>query len=207
MDLKTHWDALYKTKAPNETSWYQEHPSKSLELIKATGIGQREGMLIDVGGGASTLVDRLLSDGFQRITVLDISPEALQQAKTRLGTRAECVTWIEGDITQVILPYHLYDLWHDRAVFHFLISPDDRQHYLRTLNDAVKPGGHAILAAFALDGPPQCSGLEVMRYDPETLSEALGRGFRLVESAYEEHQTPSGAHQRFVYCRFRRDPV
>ena len=204
MEPKTHWDAIYKAKSSNEVSWYQEHPSKSLELIKAPGIGRREGMLIDVGGGASTLADHLLSDGFQRITVLDVSSVALRKAKARLAARTDAITWMEGDITQVILPYRFYDVWHDRALFHFLTSPEDRQHYMRTLNDAVKPGGHVIMATFALESPPQCSGLEVMRYSPETLSKELGPDFRLIASADEEHETPLGTRQQFVYCRFQR---
>ena len=202
MERKSHWETIYQTNAPNEVSWYQEHPSKSLELIRSTGIG-REATLIDVGGGASTLVDHLLADGFGRVTVLDISPEALQKAKSRLGPRADVVTWLEGDVTQVILPYHFYDVWHDRAVFHFLTSPDDRQRYLRTLSDAVKPGGHVIIATFALEGPPRCSGLEVVRYSSESLSAEFGPAFRLVESVAETHHTPFSTDQRFIYCLFR----
>jgi ubiquinone/menaquinone biosynthesis C-methylase UbiE len=204
MERKEHWEAIYKTKAPNEVSWYQERPTKSLELIKASKI-KKDAAVIDVGGGASTLVDHLLSNGFRRLTVLDISLEALQKAKARLSTTyADAVTWMEGDVTQVILPYHFYDLWHDRAVFHFLTSPEDRQRYIRTLNDALKPGGHVIMATFALEGPPKCSGLEVMRYSPETLSKELGAEFKLISSVSEIHQTPSGGDQNFIYVHFVR---
>jgi SAM-dependent methyltransferase len=203
MEQKAHWDAIYKAKGPNEVSWYQEHPSKSLELIKATGL-KRAGAFIYIGGGASTLVDHLLSNGFGRVTVLDISSEALQKAKSRLGTHADAVTWMEGDVIQVVLPYHFYDVWHDRAVFHFLTSSDDRQLYSKTLKDALKPGGHAILATFALEGPPKCSGLDVIRYSPESLSKELGPDFRLLESVEEIHHTPFDTKQKFIYCLYQK---
>jgi ubiquinone/menaquinone biosynthesis C-methylase UbiE len=203
MDAKAHWEHIYATKAPTHVSWYQEHPYCSLRLIQRTGIRSTE-PIIDVGGGASTLVDDLLVTGFQSLTVLDISATALQQARQRLGTRADTVTWIEADITQTSLPHHSYALWHDRAVFHFLTQPTDRQRYIDTLRQAIRPGGHVIVATFAPDGPQQCSGLDVLRYGPDSLYRAFGHGFDLIDSVNETHHTPWGAEQQFMYCYCRR---
>jgi ubiquinone/menaquinone biosynthesis C-methylase UbiE len=199
MDAKAHWEHIYATKAPTQVSWYQQHPHCSLRLIQRAGIRPTD-PIIDVGGGASTLVDDLLTAGFQSLTVLDISTTALQLARLRLGARADAVTWIEADITQTALPAHSYALWHDRAVFHFLTQPADRQRYIDTLIRTTQPGGHVIVATFAPDGPQQCSGLDVQRYTPESLHRQLGRGFELVESISESHQTPWGAEQKFMYC-------
>ena len=168
MNMKTHWEHIYETKAPTNVSWYQEHAQFSLQCIQNTGI-QKTDHIIDVGGGASTLVDDLLTAGFQHLTVLDISAAALQSAQRRLDTRSTDVNWIEADITQANLPEQTYDVWHDRAVFHFLTQPSDRQRYIDTVRHAVRPGGHVIVATFAPDGPDHCSGLEVMRYDSESL--------------------------------------
>ncbi len=175
----------------------------SVQLIQQLANDKSE-TLIDVGGGASTLVDHLIADGFQQITVLDLSEAALSIAKNRLGKRAREATWLEADITQVVLPAHAYHLWHDRAVFHFLTAPADRQRYVATLHHALKTGGTAILAAFALDGPTHCSGLEIMRHSPESLSAELGNEFELVKTIHETHQTPFNTEQRFVYCVFQR---
>ena len=198
---KPHWDTIYRQKDPGEVSWYQPHLTRSLQLLANAGL-RPESRIIDVGGGASTLVDDLLGQGVTDITVLDISGQALAAAKTRLGKRAEQVTWLEADVTQVQLPNASYDLWHDRAVFHFLTSAEDRRRYLDTMRKALKPGGQALLATFALDGPPRCSGLEVVRYSPETLHAEVGKDFRLVETISEEHRTPFKTMQRFMYCRF-----
>ena len=203
MDAKTHWEHIYATKAPMHVSWYQEHPYCSLHLIRRAGIQPTE-PIIDVGGGTSTLVDDLLMAGFQSPTVLDISATALQQARQRLGTRADTVRWIEADITQTTLPHHSYALWHDRAVFHFLTQLADRQRYIDTLRHTIAPGGHVIVATFAPEGPKQCSGLDVLRYGPDSLHRAFGHGFELIESVNETHHTPWGAEQQFMYCYCRR---
>jgi 2-polyprenyl-3-methyl-5-hydroxy-6-metoxy-1,4-benzoquinol methylase len=203
MNAKTHWDHVYETKAPTQVSWYQEHARLSLQLIQRTGVPPTA-RVIDVGGGASTLVDGLVAAGFQHITVLDISSASLQLACQRLGAAAAGVTWIEADVTEAALPGHAYDLWHDRAVFHFLTRPADRQRYASAVRHAVRPGGHIIIATFALDGPDRCSGLETMRYSPATLHEEFGDGFTLADHAREIHRTPFGTDQSFLYCHFRR---
>jgi ubiquinone/menaquinone biosynthesis C-methylase UbiE len=203
MNMKTHWDSIYTTKAPTAVSWYQPEPRLSLDLIMRAGIAPTA-RVIDVGGGASTLVDSLLAQHFQHLTVLDISSAAIQHAQARLGALADAVTWIEADITNVSLPPAHYDLWHDRAVFHFLTNPVDRTTYIQAVQQAVKPGGHVIVATFAPDGPARCSGLEVVRYSPDSLHAAFGPDFQLIESRNETHQTPSNAEQRFVYCYCRR---
>ena len=201
-DRARHWDAVYQAKAPTAVSWYRPHLAQSLACIRACPAG-RDARVIDVGGGASTLVDDLLDDGFRYVTVLDVSEEALRQARARLGPRAARAQWIAGDVTHTPLPERAYDVWHDRAVFHFLAGPDDRQRYREQLHHAVRPGGQAVIATFALDGPPRCSGLDVVRYSPATLRRALGAALKLVASAEELHQTPSGATQAFLYCRFQ----
>ena len=203
MNAKIHWQHIYETKVPTQVSWYQEHAQFSLQFIQKTGI-QRTGHIIDVGGGASTLVDDLVSAGFQHITVLDISATALQLARERLGARAVDVNWIEADITRADLPHQAYDVWHDRAVFHFLTQPSDRQRYINTVQHAVRTGGHVILATFAPDGPDRCSGLDVVRYSPESLHGEFGESFELVESSRETHRTPFGTEQKFVYCYCRK---
>jgi ubiquinone/menaquinone biosynthesis C-methylase UbiE len=203
MSAKDHWEQIYETKAPTQVSWYQEHAQLSLKLIQNTGI-HRTDQIIDVGAGTSTLVDDLLDAGFEQITVLDISSRALRLARERLGNRASQVNWIEADITKAALPAQAYDLWHDRAVFHFLTQPAERQRYLETLRRAVRPGGHVIIAAFAADGPDHCSGLNVIRYDPESLHSEFDGGFELLDSKYETHHTPFGTEQKFIYCYFRK---
>lgn len=188
-----------RDKSPTRVSWYQEHAQTSLQFIQRAGI-QKIDPIIDVGGGASTLVDDLLAAGFQHISVLDISAKTLELARARLGERAANVTWLEADITQADLPEHAYALWYDRAVFHFLTQPADRQRCIETARRAVQKGGHLIVATFALDGPDHCSGLEVMRYSPESLYREFGAGFVLVDSAQEAHCTPFGTEQTFIYC-------
>ena len=203
MDAKAHWEQVYTTRAPTQVSWHQERLSLSLQLIRRTGM-PRTGHLIDVGGGTSTLVDDLLAAGFHSITVLDISAMALQLARARLGPRADAVTWMETDITQAAFPEPIFDVWHDRAVFHFLTRPTDRQRYVDRVRDAVRPGGYVIVASFAPDGPRQCSGLDVMRYSPDSLHHEFGPGFALIDSASENHHTPFGTEQKFIYCFCRR---
>jgi 2-polyprenyl-3-methyl-5-hydroxy-6-metoxy-1,4-benzoquinol methylase len=204
MNTKTHWEHIYETKAPTRVSWYQEHAQFSLQYIQRTGIRKTDS-IIDVGGGASTLVDDLIADGFQHISILDVSGAALQLARQRLGARAAAVNWIEADITRADLAEQAYDLWHDRAVFHFLTQPADRQRYIDAVRHAVRPGGHVIVATFAPDGPERCSGLEVMRYDPESLHSEFGEGFAIIDGTRETHHTPLGTEQKFIYCYCRKD--
>jgi 2-polyprenyl-3-methyl-5-hydroxy-6-metoxy-1,4-benzoquinol methylase len=199
MEIKTHWEHIYETKGPTRVSWYQEHARYSLQFIHKTGV-QKTDHIIDIGGGASTLADDLIADGFQNISVLDVSETALQLARQRLGVSAARVNWIEADITQADLPVQAYDLWHDRAVFHFLTQAADRQRYINTVRQAVRTGGHVIVATFAPDGPDHCSGLEVVRYSPESLHDEFGEGFELKDSTRETHHTPFGTEQKFIYC-------
>lgn len=199
---RAHWEEVYKTKSETEVSWFQEHSDVSLALIRRAGVS-RDGALIDVGGGASRLVDDMLAEGYSDLTVLDVSGTALAAARRRLGERAEAVAWIEADITAVELPRHRFNLWHDRAVFHFLTEEVQRRRYVQTLRHAVKPGGHLIIATFGPEGPTRCSGLPVVRYGPDSLLEELGSGFDLVEHTSEEHRTPFGTTQQFQYCLCR----
>lgn len=202
MDTKTHWEEVYRTTAPEEVGWYQAHPTLSLNLIQATGV-PKTGNLIDVGGGDSTLVDHLLEQDFDHISVLDISASALARAKARLGHRADLVTWIEADITD-FRSSRTYDVWHDRAVFHFLTEAEDREKYCETMNRVVSAQGHVIIATFGYEAPPTCSGLPVVRYSPEFLTLAIGSHFVFIESFEELHMTPGGDTQPFIYCRFAR---
>ncbi|CAA6604853.1 Methyltransferase type 12 [Rhodospirillaceae bacterium LM-1] len=202
MDRKHHWDKVYQTKSADSVSWFQPHAETSLRLIEGVAPDKRAS-IIDVGGGASKLVDGLLDDGYLDLSVLDLSGQALSVAKNRLGEKAGCVSWIEGDITKVCLPAHRYDIWHDRAVFHFLTEADDRQAYVAQVLKAVKPGGHVIVASFAEDGPEKCSGLEVVRYSPDKLHSQFGGTFRLLGHEREAHRTPAGKEQLFVYCYCR----
>lgn len=203
METKTHWEHIYETKEATRVSWYQEHARLSLQFIQSTGI-QKTAHIIDIGGGASTLVDDLIVAGFQHIGVLDVSGTALQVARQRLGVLAGRVTWIEADITRAALPQQAYDVWHDRAVFHFLTHAADRRRYIATVRQAVRTGGHVIVATFAPDGPDHCSGLEVVRYNPESLRSEFGDDFDLVDSTRETHQTPVGTEQKFIYCYCRK---
>ncbi|MBI5938389.1 MAG: class I SAM-dependent methyltransferase [Betaproteobacteria bacterium] len=196
---KTHWEQVYSSKRPEEVSWHQASPKLSLALIEATGLGQAT-RLLDVGGGASRLVDALLDRGYRQISVLDISAAALDHARTRLGERAGQVRWHEADATAFDLG-HEVDIWHDRAVFHFLTDPADRAAYIGRVDRHLSPGGQAIIAAFAPDGPEQCSNLPVMRYNAEALTEILGTRFRLIETRAEQHLTPGGTRQPFLYHR------
>ncbi len=201
---KNHWEGVYTQKAPTEVSWYQTTPALSLQLIASAGINHSS-KIIDVGGGASVLVDKLLEDGYTDVTVLDISVHALHYAKERLKTRAEKVTWIISDITE-FEPACVYDLWHDRAVFHFLTDPQDRRKYAGVLKKAVQPSGRAIISAFALEGPPKCSGLPVKRYNAEKMEKELGEDFECIGNVTETHLTPWNTKQEFLYCSFKRTP-
>jgi trans-aconitate methyltransferase len=205
MQRKQHWEQVYRDRQPGEVSWYQAHPEYSLDLIAGTGLG-KTGAIIDVGGGASRLVDRLLAAGYQDVTVLDIAGAALDHARTRLGPRADRVTWLEGDVT-AFRPARPYALWHDRAVFHFLTDPGDRRRYRDILLQALPAGAHAVIATFAPDGPSQCSSLPVARYDAQQLQTTLGNGFELLETRREAHLTPAGKTQHFLYFCLRRVPL
>lgn len=200
---EAHWQGVYEKNAPDRVSWYQAEPRLSLALIARAGI-RPDARVVDVGGGASVLVDRLIDRGFADITVLDIAESALARSRARLGPRAERVRWVVADVTGW-RPEGSFDLWHDRAVFHFLTEAADRARYVEALRAALAPGGHAIVATFALDGPERCSGLPVVRYGPESLLAELGPGFTLVASEREEHVTPAGRVQPFTYALFRRD--
>lgn len=202
MDSKQHWDEVYAQKAEDAVSWFQPRPEISLALIQAAGPGKSDA-LIDVGGGASRLVDGLLAAGFTDLTVLDIAAAALQKSRARLGRDAARVQWIAVDVTRW-QPGRRYRLWHDRAVFHFLTAPAERLAYRRALEAALAPGGTAIMASFAPDGPERCSGLPVQRYSPDTLAAELGPTFHLEDSRREEHLTPAGKVQHFQYSLFRR---
>jgi 2-polyprenyl-3-methyl-5-hydroxy-6-metoxy-1,4-benzoquinol methylase len=204
MDVKTHWDKVYATKAPESVSWYRAHLETSLSLIERAAEA-RSASIIDIGGGESTLVDDLLLRGYKNLTVLDVSQTAIEVTMKRLRWAAEQVRWLVGDIVEIELEPQAYDLWHDRAVFHFLTTPERRLAYVRQVTRAVKPGGHVIVSTFGPKGPAECSGLEVMRYDAESLHGEFGGHFCLVESSEELHETPSGATQQFLYCYCRLD--
>lgn len=199
---KAHWENVYSTRKPHEVGWYQAYPEIPLHLIASTGITKNEA-IIDVGGGASNLVDALLENGYQDVTVLDLSAAALEATKDRLGALSSRVKWLAADIT-AFTPSQIYRVWHDRAVFHFLTDATDRQRYLEAARAALPPGGHLIMATFALDGPPQCSGLDVARYSPESLRQEVGDDFILAESFGSLHITPTQGKQSYTFCRFIR---
>ena len=202
MDKRLHWEDVYRNTATEEVSWYQDHPAMSLSLIESTRVA-KSGNLIDVGGGDSTLVDHLLQHGFEHITILDISSAALERAKSRLGERANRATWIEGDVTD-FRSSHTFDVWHDRALFHFLTEEEDRTRYLESMTRVVRPQGHVIIATFTYEAPATCSGLPVVRYSPQFLGIAIGKDYEFVESVEQLHRTPGGTKQPFIYCRFRK---
>jgi SAM-dependent methyltransferase len=203
VDPKEHWERIYKTKSPAEVSWFQPEAALSLAMIRSVA-PELNAEIIDVGGGASTLVDGLLREGYRRITVLDISAEALERSRARLGAAAEVVSWRAVDILDEVFPESAFDVWHDRAVFHFLTDPSARRRYVEHVARAVKPGGFVLVATFAEDGPTRCSGLDVVRYSDQSLHAEFGDSFTLLRSEREEHHTPAGATQRFVYCLCRR---
>ena len=197
-----HWDEVYRRRPTEELSWFQAEPTPSLDLIGATGVGH-DARILDVGGGTSLLVDRLLDLGFRRPGVLDISGVALELARRRLADRSDAVTWLEADVLEYD-PEEPWDVWHDRAVFHFLVDPIDRARYRASLLRSVRRGGHALVATFGPEGPVSCSGLATVRCSAEDLARELGSRFRLVESRTEHHRTPSGVVQQFVYARLER---
>jgi SAM-dependent methyltransferase len=199
MDRKSHWEAVYSSKGPSEASWYQPEARLSMRWIQQLA-PDLAAPIIDVGGGASVLVDQLLAAGYINMTVLDLVGAALQRTQRRLGEAARRVRWIEGDVLSAALPPKRFAFWHDRAVFHFLTDPVDRVRYVAQLRSALEPGGYVLIATFAADGPTRCSGLDVARYTPSELHAQLGTGFELVAEEREEHRTPTRAQQAFTYC-------
>jgi ubiquinone/menaquinone biosynthesis C-methylase UbiE len=202
MDGQQHWESIYATKSPDEVSWYRPHLERSLFFVIDAKLGP-DAQIIDVGGGSSTLVDDLLDLGYRNLTVLDISSAAIEQARERLGERADAVSWVVGDATSVDLPASHFDFWHDRAVFHFLTDPAARLSYVQQVRRCLKPGGHIVVATFGEEGPERCSGLDVVRYSADALHGQFGDSFRKVSSTIENHVTPWGAEQEFVYCYCR----
>ena len=201
---KAHWENVYQKKSPREVSWYQPNPVLSLQLIRDTRLAL-DAAIIDVGGGASTLVDELCESGYTRVSVLDISAKALAHSKHRLAEKVSTVKWYEEDVTRFNPPQR-FALWHDRAVFHFLTHREDRESYIKVLKKALEPRGHLIMMTFAIDGPNKCSGLDIVQYDAEKLTAELGAGFELVETGFEVHLTPAGNPQKFAYFRFVANP-
>ncbi len=198
-----HWENIYRSKDPAQVSWYQSEATISLELIQSVAT-ERDAAIVDVGAGTSRLVDQLLAFGYENLTLLDVSRTALELTRIRLENPATAVSFVAADVLTVSLPESAFGVWHDRAVFHFLTDPADRRRYVGQLTHALRPGGFALIATFAEDGPERCSGLSVVRYSAESLRRELGFDFLLVDSRREEHQTPSGAIQQFTYCLFQR---
>lgn len=199
---RAHWESVYQKKATDQVSWYRPHLDRSLEFMEGARLSP-DAAIIDVGGGASTLVDDLVERGFRNVTVLDLSATAIEAAKARLGARAAGVRWIVGDITEVELPARAFDFWHDRAVFHFLRDEEARRRYVSAARRALKPGGHIVVATFGPEGPERCSGLEVVRYDADGLHAEFGGAFEKAGAQVEVHSTPWGSEQQFVYCYCR----
>jgi hypothetical protein len=199
---KTHWEKVYRAKAASDASWHEAQPAQSLQEIRGSGVKFTD-PIIDVGGGASLLADELLRAGYLDVTVLDISAEVLRQLSARLARFGSAVHVIRSNVIAFI-PKRTYALWHDRAMFHFLVKKEDRKYYRDALRHALAPTGQVVMATFGPDGPEKCSGLPVARYDAETLSAELGSAFRLLSSSLVIHRTPWGAEQQFLYCRFAR---
>lgn len=202
-NMQEHWETVYTSKDPGQVSWYRPHLETSLALIEQATAGNRSAAIADVGAGASTLVDDLLARGYRHLTVLDISATALEIARRRIGSAGASVRWLHADVTAAPLEPRSLDVWHDRAVFHFLTSPEQRQAYVRKVLAALRPGGHVILSTFGPEGPTRCSGLDVVRYSATQLHGEFGSGFHLVRSLIEDHATPFGTTQQFLYCYCR----
>ena len=200
MERQQHWEKIYTSKAPTNVSWFRPHLETSLALIERAANGNRDAAIIDVGGGASTLVDDLIERGYTNITVVDIAEAALDAARLRLGQAAASVQWIRADVTETLPSAQRYDIWHDRAVFHFLTDAEARRAYVRNVGRSVKDKGHVIVSTFGPEGPTKCSGLDVIRYNADSLHDEFGPRFRLLESTEENHQTPFGTAQQFLYC-------
>ena len=200
---QTHWDNIYRTKGESEVSWFEQSPALSLDLIRATGVDSKAAV-IDIGGGASRLVDALLDEGFEDVSALDLSEVALATSRARLGARAAKVQWLIADVTRWEPP-RAYDVWHDRAVFHFLTEAPARADYAACVFKGVRAGGHVIIGTFAPDGPERCSGLPVMRHDAASIGAVLGNAFTLIESRRHDHRTPTGTIQRFQFSRYKKN--
>jgi SAM-dependent methyltransferase len=203
---KSHWERVWANRAPEEQSWFQPRAEPSLRLIREAAV-PAGAAIIDVGGGASRFVDDLLDAGYEDVTVLDLSATALAAARARLGARSARVRWWEADVLEAEFPGNAWDVWHDRAVFHFVTRAEDRRAYVRALAKAVRPGALVIIATFGEGGPEKCSGLPVVRYAPDTLRAELGDSFRLLRSEHEVHRTPGGREQEFLWCAFRYGPL
>jgi SAM-dependent methyltransferase len=202
MDVRSHWEQVHATKDPKQVSWFSPHLARSLELIERAA-PDRSALILDVGAGQSTLVDDLLGLGYENISVLEISKTALDALKARVGQLGAAVQWICGDVTETVLPEACFDLWNDRAVFHFLTEAGRRRAYVDRVRRALKPGGSLIVSTFGPSGPERCSGLAAMRYDSSSLGSEFGDRFRLVESSLDLHETPSGTVQQFLSCWYR----
>jgi 2-polyprenyl-3-methyl-5-hydroxy-6-metoxy-1,4-benzoquinol methylase len=200
MERQQHWEKIYTSKAATNVSWFRPHLETSLALIERAAHGNRDAAIIDVGGGASTLVDDLIQRGYTNITVVDIAEAALDAARLRLGQAGAIVQWIRADVTEALPSAQRYDIWHDRAVFHFLTDAEARRAYVRNVGRSVKEKGHVAVSTFGPEGPTKCSGLDVVRYDADSLHDEFGPRFRLLESTEEIHQTPFGTAQQFLYC-------
>lgn len=200
-DRKDHWENVYLKKSPREVSWYQQEPTRSLSIISGISL-PRSAPIIDVGGGASTLVDKLCEDAYTNVSVLDISKSALNLSRKRLADKADRIHWYEEDVTR-FKPPHRFALWHDRAVFHFLTSKADRKKYIDILRQSLEPGGHLVMLTFAIDGPRKCSGLDIVQYDDDRLTSELGEGFDLLQTGRERHVTPAGHQQAFAFFHFQ----
>jgi 2-polyprenyl-3-methyl-5-hydroxy-6-metoxy-1,4-benzoquinol methylase len=202
MNTQAHWEGVYRESAVTEVSWYQTDPARSLEWILSVA-PDRDSAILDVGAGASLLVDRLLDDGYNNVGVLDLAASALAEVRARLGDRAAGVHWFTGDVLDFRSP-HLFDVWHDRAVLHFLTEPHQQLRYADVLRQTLAPGGYALISTFAIGGPTRCSGLDVMQYDCSSMGDLLGEEFSCVQQETEIHRTPAGGEQLFQYCLFRR---
>jgi SAM-dependent methyltransferase len=199
MDNKAHWEQVYGSKAPDAVSWYAPHLETALKLIQQAA-DNKSASIIDIGGGESTLVDDLITEGYQDISILDISQKAIDVAKERIGNPPNKVDWYCADITQATLPQNYFDVWHDRAVFHFLTEESQRVKYVEQVIRSVKHGGHVIMSTFGPEGPEKCSGLDVVRYDSEQLHGQFGKSFKLIDISTEVHKTPTGTTQQFLHC-------
>jgi ubiquinone/menaquinone biosynthesis C-methylase UbiE len=202
VDAKAHWENIYQSKAADQVSWFQSIPERSLALIAEMNLA-KTAPILDVGAGASTLVDHLLDRHYANISLLDISEVALSVTRQRLGEAAARLTWLEGDVTRIPLPAAHFAVWHDRAVFHFLSDAESQARYIDQVARALQPNGYAIIATFAHDGPTMCSGLPVTRYDVQQVQAAFGERFMLVHSSHETHLTPWNSEQKFLYCAFQ----
>lgn len=203
MNKHKHWEDVYSSRPVDQVGWYSPHLETSIAWIAELKLSIDD-PIIDVGGGASTLVDDLLDTGYRNLTILDLAENAIHITRERLGKLARSVAWLQGDVTEIRLPLNHYRLWHDRAVFHFLVEPKEQQKYIDAMLRAIRPGGYLIIGTFAPGAPPRCSGLPVQRYTAEILCQKFGKEFRLLRQQNEIHTTPSGVEQAYVYCLFQR---